>query len=68
MKKYKSPALKHIHEEALDFFKDGIISTAEMKEFDKDCLVSASDTPTVRAPRVAAEAASPRLSKGRSVR
>ncbi|GHV01989.1 hypothetical protein FACS189485_01390 [Spirochaetia bacterium] len=44
MKKYKSPAFKHIHEEAVDFFKDGIINAAEMKEFDQSCLVSTADT------------------------
>jgi putative transcriptional regulator len=68
MKKYKSPALKHIHEGASHFFEEGIINAAEMKEFDKDCLVSPVDTPTVRAPRVTAMAASPRLSKGRSIK
>ncbi|GHU01250.1 hypothetical protein FACS1894147_00740 [Spirochaetia bacterium] len=48
MKRYKSPAFKHIHEEAVDFFKEGIISAAEMKEFDESCLVAGADTP--RAP------------------
>jgi putative transcriptional regulator len=45
MKKYKSPVFRHIHEEAADFFKDGIISAAEMKEFDASCLVAEADTP-----------------------
>ena len=44
MKKYKSPVFKHIHEEAVDFFKDGIINAEEMKEFDQSCLVSTDGT------------------------
>ncbi|GHV73382.1 hypothetical protein AGMMS49940_06840 [Spirochaetia bacterium] len=58
MKKYKSPAFKHIHETALDFYKDGLISAAEMREFDEDCLVPKADTSTPsagdRSPMVAA--------------
>jgi putative transcriptional regulator len=57
MKKYKSPALKHIHEGAAHFFEEGIINVAEMKEFDKGCLVSGTGTSlpatSERAPMVA---------------
>jgi DNA-binding transcriptional regulator YiaG len=44
MKKYKSTAAKVIHEDALDLYKDGIITEARMKEFDKSCLVSNIET------------------------
>jgi DNA-binding transcriptional regulator YiaG len=44
MKKYESELMKVLHEQAVDFYKDGIISDAEMKEYDEDCLVSTTDT------------------------
>ncbi|WP_010263604.1 hypothetical protein [Treponema primitia] len=55
MKKYKSPALRHIHQEAVGLYKHGIINAAEMREFDKDCLVSGASTfTTSHIPRIAA--------------
>jgi hypothetical protein len=44
MKKYKSELMKVLHEQAVDFYKDGIISDAEMKGYDEDCLVQKVDT------------------------
>jgi len=38
-KKYQSKILQAIHEDAAGMHKLGIISDAEMREFDKDCLV-----------------------------
>jgi DNA-binding transcriptional regulator YiaG len=38
MKKYTSKLMKVLHEQAVDFYKDGIISAEEMKEYDEDCL------------------------------
>jgi putative transcriptional regulator len=62
MKKYKSPALKHIHEGAAHFFEEGVINASEMKEFDTGCLVSGAEaSPSAageRSPMVAS-AASP---------
>ena len=55
MKKYKSPALKHIHEEAADYFKDGIISAAKMRKFDKQCLAQ-EERPVQSSPRTKAAA------------
>ena len=60
MKKYNSPALQHIHEEATDLFNAGMITSREMKAFDKDCLVqeenpvqsiSRTNTAALAAPR-----------------
>ena len=39
MKKYCSEALMVIHQDAEGLHRLGIISDAEMKEFDKGCLV-----------------------------
>jgi DNA-binding transcriptional regulator YiaG len=38
-KKYQSKILRAIHEDAEGMHKLGIISDAEMREFDEDCLV-----------------------------
>jgi len=38
-KKYQSKILQAIHEDAAGMHKLGIISDAEMREFDEDCLV-----------------------------
>jgi DNA-binding transcriptional regulator YiaG len=43
MKKYNSPAFKVIYEQAVDLYKDGLISADEMRDFDKSCLVSGAD-------------------------
>jgi hypothetical protein len=40
MKKYESELMKSLHDEAQYFHSKGIISDAEMKEYDEDCLVS----------------------------
>jgi len=37
-KKYQSKILQAIHEDAAGMHKLGIISDAEMREFDRDCL------------------------------
>jgi len=39
MKKYESEALMVIHQDAEGLHRLGIISDAEMREFDEDCLV-----------------------------
>jgi len=45
MKKiYESELLQVIHEEMMDMHHSGFISDAEMKEFDKDCLVQEPET------------------------
>ncbi|GHU62110.1 hypothetical protein FACS189445_4800 [Spirochaetia bacterium] len=58
MKKYESELMKVLHEQAVYFFKEGIISADEMKEYDEDCLVQKADTANVapgkRSPLVAA--------------
>jgi len=38
-RKYQSKILRAIHEDAEGMHKLGIISDAEMREFDEDCLV-----------------------------
>ena len=38
-KKYQSKILQAIHEDAAGMYKLGIISDAEMREYDIDCLV-----------------------------
>ena len=38
--KYKSDAYEAIHEDAMANFEVGAISEAEMREFDKMCLIS----------------------------
>jgi putative transcriptional regulator len=66
MKKYKSPVMRHIHQEAASLYKHGIINAAEMREFDKDCLVKpeiAGNSTGGKSPMVAAPSAS-----GRSVK
>jgi DNA-binding transcriptional regulator YiaG len=37
--KYKSEILEVVHEDATAMFEVGAISTAQMREFDKMCLV-----------------------------
>ena len=67
MKKYESELMKVLHEQAVYFNKEGIISDAEMKEYDEDCLVQKADTPNAapgkRSPLVAAGS----TQKGRSL-
>ena len=43
-KKYQSKILQAIHEDAKGMNRLGIISDAEMREFDEDCLVQEPDT------------------------
>ncbi|GAB6392227.1 MAG: putative transcriptional regulator [Treponematales bacterium] len=52
MRKYQSEALMVCHEMAADLYKSGIISAAEMREFDDDCLVRepAARKPAARKP------------------
>jgi hypothetical protein len=38
MKKYTSELMKVLHEQAVDFYKDGIINADEMRGYDEDCL------------------------------
>jgi len=38
-RKYESELLQVIHEEMMDMHRSGFISDAEMRKFDKDCLV-----------------------------
>ena len=42
--KYKSDAYEAIHEDAMANFEVGAISEAEMREFDKMCLVEEPET------------------------
>ena len=42
--KYRSEALMVIHQDAEGLHRLGIISDAEMREFDKDCLVKEPKT------------------------
>jgi len=44
MKRYESEALMVTHQEAEGLHRLGIISDAEMREFDKDCLVQEPET------------------------
>ena len=44
MKKYESEALMVIHQDAEGLHRLGIISDAEMREFDEDCLVKEPET------------------------
>jgi len=44
MKKYGSEALMVIHQDAEGLHRLGIISDAEMREFDEDCLVKEPET------------------------
>ena len=44
MKKYHSEALMVLHQDAEGLHRLGIISDAEMKEFDEDCLVQEPET------------------------
>ena len=47
-KKYQSKILKAIHEDASVLYRQGIITDAEMKEYDEACLVrdeQKSETP-----------------------
>jgi len=44
MKKYESEALMVMHQQAEGLHRLGIIGDAEMKEFDKDCLVQEPET------------------------
>ena len=44
MKKYKSEALMVIHQDAEGMHRLGIISDAEMREFDEGCLVQEPKT------------------------
>ena len=48
MKKYYSELLEALHEEYLLGFEHGLISEAELREFEEDCFVeedAASETP-----------------------
>jgi len=44
MKKYQSEALMVIHQDAEGLHRLGIISDAEMREFDEGCLVKEPET------------------------
>ena len=44
MKRYGSEALMVTHQQAEALYRLGIISDAEMREFDKDCLVQEPET------------------------
>jgi len=44
MKKYESEALMVIHQQAEGLHRLGIISDAEMKEYDEGCLVHEPET------------------------
>ena len=44
MKKYQSDILKVIHQDAKGMHRLGIISDAEMEDFDKGCLVKEPKT------------------------
>ena len=44
MKKYESEALMVMHQQAEGLHRLGIISDAEMKEFDEDCLLHEPET------------------------
>ncbi|GHV77733.1 hypothetical protein AGMMS49942_25540 [Spirochaetia bacterium] len=62
MKKYRNEAMKVVHEQASYYYREGIINAAEMKEFDKGCLVSTADTAgasTVKRSPAAAAASEP---------
>ena len=62
-KKYKSDAFKCIHEGVTGLFKAGLLSAAEMKKFDSDCLVQ-EEKPIQSTPRPKTAAiASPRTRK-----
>jgi putative transcriptional regulator len=68
MKKYKSELMKVLHEQAVDFSKDGIISAAEMKEYDEDCLVPRAVTTSPATVKAAVMAASGSGSHSRSLK
>jgi DNA-binding transcriptional regulator YiaG len=42
--KYKSEIFEVIHQDAVDMFEIGAISTAQMREFDDMCLVQEAKT------------------------
>ena len=44
MKKYESEALMVMHQQAEGLHRLGIISDAEMREYDEDCLVKEPET------------------------
>jgi DNA-binding transcriptional regulator YiaG len=44
MKRYESEALMVLHQDAEGLHRLGIISDAEMREFDEDCLVKEPET------------------------
>jgi DNA-binding transcriptional regulator YiaG len=44
MRKYGSEALMVLHQDAEGLHRLGIISDAEMREFDEDCLVKEPET------------------------
>jgi putative transcriptional regulator len=70
MKKYKSPIFKHIHQEATDLYEGGIITAAEMREFDQSCLVSGANASPVSTGgrRTAMAASASSISHGRNVK
>ena len=50
MKKYYSKACEVMHQEAVDDFESGIITEAEMKEYDELCLLKEGESPKVETP------------------
>jgi DNA-binding transcriptional regulator YiaG len=53
-KKYQSEILMVCHQEAESLYKVGAITEAQMREYDKDCLVSEPKAPkTASSPRQA---------------
>jgi DNA-binding transcriptional regulator YiaG len=68
MKKYESELMKSLHEEAEYFHSKGIISDTEMKGYDKDCLLPATETSGAGSggkPPMAASGSNPR---GRNIK
>jgi DNA-binding transcriptional regulator YiaG len=67
MRKYKSAAYEHLHEEIKNLVQAGDMSTADLREFEQECFTSPADTSQGRPARAPAMVtASP--GPGRSVK
>jgi putative transcriptional regulator len=59
--KYKSEIFEVVHQDAIEMFKIGAISEAEMREYDELCLVQDTETNKVKSAKEAEIAPQPDL-------
>ncbi|GHV65568.1 hypothetical protein AGMMS49587_20000 [Spirochaetia bacterium] len=68
MKKYKSAAYEHLHEEIKNLVQSGDMSAADLTEFEQECFKESPEASTARVAHAPALAAASPGHPGRSVK